>query len=74
MTPEIITICLVGVALGALVLNGHRSIHKDMGDLRRDVGELRERLAKIEGTVETLSQNVTLLTRSFIDREQAKGI
>ena len=39
--------------------------------LHRDVSDLRERMARLEGTVNVLTNTVNMLTKFLIDREQA---
>lgn len=58
MTPETIAIGIVGAALAGLILNGQRTINRDMGELRRDVGDLRERMARLEGLFEGFTGRV----------------
>lgn len=59
MTPELIAILAVGVALGGLV----RAMHRDLSDriahvergqeeIRGEIGDLRERMARLEGVIE----------------------
>lgn len=63
MSPEIVSILAVGVALAGLILTGLRGVRVDMrteinglrgevADLRAEVGELRERVARLEGMFE----------------------
>ena len=62
MSPEILTIIGVGVALAALILNGHNRINKRLErlesrietlDLR--VSSLEQRIARMEGLIEGVS-------------------
>ena len=48
MTPEIWTIISVGIALGALIVNGQRSLRKDM---RAELAEVRSELAEVRSEV-----------------------
>ena len=66
MSPELIAILAVGVALGGAMLAAMRGLRSDMIDLRSevrdvrsevrdvrsDVGDLRERMARLEGLFE----------------------
>ena len=66
MSPELIAILAVGVALGGAILATMRGLRSDMIDLRSevrdvrsevrdvrsDVGDLRERMARLEGLFE----------------------
>ncbi len=66
MSPELIAILAVGVALGGAMLATMRGLRSDMIDLRSevrdvrsevrdvrsDVGDLRERMARLEGLFE----------------------
>ena len=59
MSPELIAILAVGVALGGAMLATMRGLRSEMSDLRSemrevrsDVGDLRERMARIEGLFE----------------------
>lgn len=66
MTPELIGILGVGVALATLILAttvpALRELRRDIGDVRRDVGDLRDRMARIEGLFE-----------GFTGRQQPEG-
>lgn len=61
----IIAIIGVGVALSGLILNGQRTtnraienlrsqVNQDFAEVRSDIGDLRERMARLEGRVDTL--------------------
>ena len=59
MSPELIAILAVGVALGGAMLATMRGLRSEMSDLRSemrgvrlDVGSLRERMARLEGLFE----------------------
>ena len=56
MTPEIISIVAVGVALAGVVLvsvrENTRVLRAGMKDVRGEMAEFRERLARIEGMFE----------------------
>ena len=59
ISPEFIAIIGAAIALAALILPG---LHA----MRRDIVDLRERMAKLEGAVEVLSN-------FLIDRERRSG-
>ena len=57
----IVTVISVGVGLGALttaigglILSGQSSIKSDIRAVQEDIGDLRERMARLEGLVDTL--------------------
>ena len=52
MTPEIIAIVTVGVALAGVALRG------EVNELRGEVGTLRERMAHLEGLMEGLREAI----------------
>lgn len=70
MTPELIAILAVGVALAGLNLTNHRAtraeiatlrgeiatIRAEINELRNQVAELRERMARLEGLFEGFTQ------------------
>ncbi len=58
MSPELIAILAVGVALIGLIVSGQRTARQDIGELRREVGDLRERMAKLEGLLEGLREAI----------------
>ena len=49
MTPELVAILAVGVALAGLLLAGQRATRADIAELRAGLAELRERMARLEG-------------------------
>ena len=70
MSPEIIAIASVGVALAGLILTGQRAMRtelaaqrQEIATLRKDIGEevaaLRERMAHLEGLLEGLREAIT---------------
>ena len=70
MSPEIIAIVSVGVALAGLILTGQRAMRQDFAALCEDLAALREdfaalceRMAHLEGLLEGL--------REAIPRERA---
>ena len=67
MSPEILTIIGVGIALAALILTGHNRINKRierlenrfeqrMGTLEQRVGALEQRVARLEGLMEGIRE------------------
>ncbi len=61
MTPELIAILAVGVALAGLIFQGHRSLASRMDrlDARMDgieaeLREMRDRLSRLEGNMDFL--------------------
>ena len=63
MSPEILTIIGVGVALAAIILTGHNRINKRidrlenrMGSLEQRVGALEQRVARLEGLMEGIRE------------------
>lgn len=66
MTPGLIGIITVGVALAGLIISGQRSLRADLSELRKEVNELRkevnglrERMAHLEGLLEGLREALT---------------
>ena len=69
MTPEIIAIVMVGVALAGVILASVRGVRQDMTRLESrldgkiealstQLGELRERMAHLEGLLEGLREAI----------------
>ena len=58
MTPEIIAIVMVGVALAGVILASARGVRQDINELRGEVGTLRERMAHLEGLMEGLREAI----------------
>ena len=63
MSPEMLTIIGVGVALAAIILTGHNRINKRidrlenrMGSLEQRVGALEQRVARLEGLMEGIRE------------------
>ena len=70
MTPELIAIVTVGVALAGVILASIRGLRQDMARLESrldgkiealstQLGELRERMAHLEGLLEGLREAIT---------------
>ena len=66
MSPEMIAIVSVGVALAGLILTGQRAmrqevatLRKDLAAMREDFAPLRERMAHLEGLLEGLREAIT---------------
>ena len=58
MTPEIIAIVTVGVALAGVILASARGVRQDINELRGEVWTLRERMAHLEGLMEGLREAI----------------
>ena len=52
MTPELIAILAVGVALAGLVRAMHRDLSGRLSRVEGEIGDLRERMARLEGVIE----------------------
>ena len=59
MSPEMIAILSVGVALAGLILTGQRAMRQEIATLREDLAALRERMAHLEGLLEGLREAIT---------------
>ena len=70
MSTELIAILGVGVTIVGVILNGQRSQHADIKDLRQEtqaefkatraeIGGLRERMAHLGGLIEGLREAIT---------------
>ena len=64
MTPELIAIVTVGIALAGVILTSARGVRQDINELRGEVGTLRERMAHLEGLMEGLREAITLRARA----------
>ena len=64
MTPELIAIVTVGVALAGVILTSARGVRQDINELRGEVGILRERMAHLEGLMEGLREAITIQARA----------
>ena len=54
MTPELIAILGIGVALGGLILQGQRSLGARMDRIEAELREIRDRLSRLEGKMDFL--------------------
>ena len=52
MTPEMIAILGVGIALAGIILHAKRDTNRALADIREEMAELRERMARLEGLFE----------------------
>ena len=66
ISPEFIAIIGAAIMLAAAILPGQYAMRRDIAEMHRDIGDLRERMARLEGTVDVLSQ-------FLIDREHRSG-
>ncbi len=64
MTPELIAIVTVGIALAGVILTSARGVRQDISELRGEVWTLRERMAHLEGLMEGLREAITLRARA----------
>ena len=75
LTPEIIAIVTVGIALAGVILASIRGVRQDMARLESrldgkivalntQLGELRERMAHLEGLLEGLREAITSRARA----------
>lgn len=52
MTPEILTLLGVGIALGGLIVGGQRSLRNAIRELQAGMSQLESRMARLEGLFE----------------------
>ncbi len=64
MTPELIGVLSVGVALAALIVAGLATTRADLREMRRDLTELTRQQARTEGLLEGLRDALTGRSRS----------
>ena len=64
MTPELIGVLSVGVALAALIVAGLATTRADLREVRRDLTELTRQQARTEGLLEGLRDALTGRSRS----------
>ena len=63
MSPELIAIIGAAIALAAVILPGQYAMRRDIAGIHHDIADLRERMARLEGMVQVLSQ-------VLVDRER----
>ena len=61
MSPELIGILTVGVALAALILNGQRTINERLARLENGYRTINERLARLESDMTNLRERMARL-------------
>ena len=54
MTPELIAILAIGVALAGLILQGQRTLGARLDALAAEMREIRDRLSRLEGKMDFL--------------------
>ena len=64
MTPELIGVLSVGVALAALIVAGLATTRADLREMRRDLTEMTRQQARTEGLLEGLRDALTGRSRS----------
>ena len=64
MTPELIGVLSVGIALAALIVVGLATTRADLREMRRDLTELTRQQARTEGLLEGLRDALTGRSRS----------
>ena len=64
MTPELIGVLSVGVALAALIVAGLAAMRADLRELRRDLTELAQQQARTEGLLEGMRDALIASNRS----------
>ncbi len=64
MTPELIGVLSVGVALAALIVAGLATTRADLREMRRDLTELIRQQARTVGLLEGLRDALTGRSRS----------
>ena len=65
MSPEMITIIAVGVALAGLVLKGQHGLGKRVDEIRRDTGELRKDIAGLDTRLRAVETGLAELRGRF---------
>lgn len=65
MSPEMITIIAVGVALAGLVLKGQHGLGKRVDEIRRDTGELRKDIAGLDTRLRAVETGLAELRERF---------
>ena len=64
MSPELIGVLSVGVALAALIVAGLATTRADLREMRRDLTELTRQQARTQGLLEGLRDALTGRSRS----------
>ena len=54
MTPELIAILGIGVALAGLIVQGHRGLGARIDRIEAELREIRDRLSRLEGKMDFL--------------------
>ena len=65
MSPEILTMLGIGVALAGLILNGQRSLNTRMDRLEARMDRLETRMDRLDDTIRSLSDRVARLEGGF---------
>ncbi len=65
MSPEMITIIAVGVALAGLVLKGQHGLGKRVDEIRKDTGELRKDIAGLDTRLRAVETGLAELRGRF---------
>ncbi len=65
MSPEMIAIIAVGVALAGLVLKGQHGLGKRVDEIRRDTGELRKDIAGLDTPLRAVETGLAELRGRF---------
>ena len=63
MSPELIAIIGAAIALAAVILPGQYAMRRDIAGIHHDIADLRERMARLEGMVQVLSQILVVRER-----------
>ena len=58
MTPELIAILAVGVALAGVMLQGQHTLGARMDRLEAEMKEVRDRLSRVEAKVDLLERHI----------------
>ncbi len=65
MSPEMIAIIAVGVALAGLVLKGQHGLGKRVDEIRRDTGEVRKDIAGLDTRLRAVETGLAELRGRF---------
>ena len=66
MSPELIAIIGAAMTLAAVILPGQYAMRRDIAGIHHDIADLRERMARLEGTVQVLSQVLVVRERPAV--------